>query len=69
MSPTFIYKEMCDGGEDFRMKESIAEGLWYRVFPNCWKEIAYLQMLIKGVQILAPAKGNGVLVRADAMPL
>lgn len=67
MSPEFIQR--VDKGREPTFGTSKADGLWYRVFPSTLKEIAYIQTLPKNIRVLAPAVGDGVLVRADSLPI
>jgi hypothetical protein len=67
MSPEFILR--IDTGGEPSFGTSKADGLWYRVFPKTMKEIVYIQSLPKNIKLLTPAKGDGVLVRADSLPI
>jgi hypothetical protein len=67
MSPRFLTR--VDKGNDFIFEENAADGLWYRVIPQTAKEVFFIQFLPKGRLVLTPAKGDGILVRADAMPI
>lgn len=66
MSPEFILRN--DEGNEPSFGTSKAEGLWYRVIPSTLKEIQYIQFLPKNIKVLTPAKGHGVLIRADSLP-
>ena len=66
VNPKFITR--IDEGSDFRFSVSEAGGLWYRVNPCNGREVFYLQALPKGIRVLVPAEGNGLLVRADSIP-
>ena len=67
MSPKFITR--VDEGSDFRFPVDTADGLWYRVIPETAREVFYLQTLPKGIRSLVPESGDGLLVRADSLPL
>lgn len=66
MNPRFITR--VDDGSDFRFPVDNADGLWYRVIPETAREVFYLQTLPKGIRVLVPAEGNGLLVRGDSIP-
>lgn len=66
MNPRFITR--VDDGSDFRFPVDNADGLWYRVIPETAREVFYLQSLPKGIRVLVPAEGNGLLVRGDSIP-
>jgi hypothetical protein len=67
MDPKFITR--VDEGADFRFPVDTADGLWYRVIPETAREVFYLQTLPKGVRVLVPADGDGLLVRGDSIPV
>lgn len=64
-SPFFIKRR--DIGSDFHFDVKKAEGLWFRVYPQNMKEIRFAQTLEKNYTILAPAFGDGILIRADLL--
>jgi len=66
VNPRFITR--VDDGSDFRFPVDNADGLWYRVIPETAREVFYLQTLPKGIRVLVPAEGNGLLVRGDSIP-
>ena len=53
--------------EEFHCEIVDLTGKWYRVFPSTAREVFFLQMLDKGINIAAPDSGNGVLVRGDVL--
>lgn len=65
VGPRFITR--IDEGSEFRFSVSTAGGLWYRVNPSTAREVFYLQALPKGIRVLVPAEGDGLLVRADSI--
>jgi len=67
VSPEFILRN--DEGNEASFGTSKADGLWYRVIPVNMKEIQYIQCLPKNIKLLTPARGHGVLIRADALPI
>lgn len=66
MGPEFITRIDQANGE-FSFSTQKASGLWYRVIPDTAREVLYLQMLPKGVKVLVPASGDGLLVRGDSI--
>jgi hypothetical protein len=67
VGPKFITR--IDHGADFRFPVDTADGLWYRVKPSTAREVFYLQSLPKGIRVLVPAEGDGLLVRGDSIPV
>ena len=58
-----------DLGENrFTYRVVIAKGSFFRVTPSTWKEVSFVQMLIKGNTLEVPAEGDGLFIRADAIP-
>jgi len=58
-----------DEGADFRFPVDTADGLCYRVRPSTAREVFYLQSLPKGIRVLVPAEGDGLLIRGDSIPV
>ncbi len=58
-----------DEGSDFRFPVDTADGLWYRVRASTAREVFYLQSLPKGIRVLVPAEGDGLLIRGDSIPV
>jgi hypothetical protein len=56
------------GENKFTYRVTLAKGLYFRVVPSTWKEILFIQMLIKGDTLEVPAEGNGLLIKAEAIP-
>ena len=52
----------------FVYKSIMAKGLFYRIIPSTWREISYIQMLIKGDTLEVPAEGDGLFIKASALP-
>ena len=67
MNPQFITR--VDHGADFSFLVDKAGGLWFRVIPETAKEVFYLQSLPKGIRVLVPSDGDGLLVRGDSIPI
>ena len=58
-----------DLGENrFTYRSVVAKGLFFRVIPSTWKEIFFIQMLIKGDTLEVPAEGDGLFIKASALP-
>jgi len=67
MDPIFLRR--VDDGSDFHYVSQKASGLWYRVTPNTAREVFYIQSLPRGIRLLVPADGDGLLVRSDSIPV
>lgn len=67
MNPLFLRRH--DNGNQFHYTAQHADGLWYRVIPNTAREVFYVQSLPKGIRMLVPAEGDGLLIRADSIPV
>ena len=52
---------------DFRFRVDKKDGEFYRVVPNNAKEIFFLQMLGKNIDVFLPPEGEGLLVRVKAI--
>ncbi len=52
----------------FVYKVTVTQGSYYRVIPNCWKEVSFLRLLEKGIDLEVPAEGDGVFVSFRALP-
>jgi hypothetical protein len=52
---------------DFRFRVDKKEGDFYLVIPNTAKEIFFLQMLGKNIDVFLPTEGEGLLVVASAI--
>jgi hypothetical protein len=52
----------------FVYRVTVAQGSYYRVVPDCWKEICFLRLLEKGVDLEVPSEGDGVFVSFKALP-
>lgn len=58
-----------DLGENrFTYRVIIAKGLYFRVIPSTWREILFIQMLAKGDTLEVPAEGDGLFIKASALP-
>lgn len=67
IDPRFLTR--VDMGNDFCFSVRRADGLWYRVIPETAREVFYLQSLPKGIRLLVPEDGDGLLIRADSIPV
>ena len=52
---------------DYRFLSYKKDGDFYRVVPNTAKEIFFLQMLGKNIDVFLPSEGEGLLVRVKAI--
>ena len=52
---------------DFRFRIDRQMGDFYLVVPNTAKEIFFLQMLGKNIDVFLPSEGEGLLVRVKAI--
>ena len=58
-----------DLGENrFTYRVVISQGSFFRVIPSTWKEVCFVQLLIKGDTFEVPAEGDGLFIKADAIP-
>ncbi len=53
--------------KDFKFESNIEEGDFYRVIPNTARDVLFLQMLGKNVDVFLPREGEGLLVRCSAV--
>tara|TARA_R100001129_G_scaffold183217_2_gene165217 strand:+ start:455 stop:652 length:198 start_codon:yes stop_codon:yes gene_type:complete len=52
---------------DFRFRVDKKQGDFYLVVPSTAKEVFFLQMLGKNVDVFLPTEGEGLLVKASAI--
>ena len=52
---------------DFRYRVDKKQGDFYLVIPSTAKEVLFLQMLGKNVDVFLPTEGEGLLVKASAI--
>tara|TARA_R100001244_G_scaffold132276_1_gene107854 strand:- start:554 stop:787 length:234 start_codon:yes stop_codon:yes gene_type:complete len=52
---------------DFTFKKATCEGEFYLVMPSTAREICYLQMLGKNIDVFLPYEGAGLLVKRTAI--
>jgi len=65
-NPTVMIRKELDAKEFIYISEKRV-GKFYRVIPNSAREVFYLQMLLKNVDVLAPQAGDGMLISAKAV--
>ena len=53
--------------KDFKFVSEIQAGAFYLVKPRVAKEVYYLQMLGKNIDVFLPTEGEGLLVRCKAI--
>jgi hypothetical protein len=64
-NPEVIKKRKMITTDDYAFDSTQIKGRYYRVFPTCAREVFFLSMLRKYDEKWAPAKGDGIIVRAD----
>ena len=52
---------------DFKFTTDIREGIFYQIVPHTSKEIFFLQMLGKNIDVFLPSSGGGLLVKCKAI--
>jgi len=52
---------------DFHFDASMEEGQFYRVVPSTAREVLFIQMLGKNVDVFLPREGEGLLIRRSAL--
>lgn len=64
-SPEVIMKRKMISVDDYAFDTHSLKGNYYRVVPTNAREVLFLASLEKYVDKWAPAKGDGIIVRAD----
>lgn len=64
-NPEVIKKRKMVTVDDYAFDATILRGTYYRVIPTTAREVFFLASLEKYEEKWAPAKGNGIIVRAD----
>tara|TARA_R110000824_G_scaffold74368_2_gene189130 strand:+ start:284 stop:529 length:246 start_codon:yes stop_codon:yes gene_type:complete len=65
-NPTVMIRKELDAKEFIYISEKRV-GKFYRVIPNSAREVFYIQMLLKNVDMLVPQEGDGMLISARAV--
>jgi len=65
-NPTVMIRKELDVKEFIYISEKRV-GKFYRVVPNSAREVFYIQMLLKNVDMLVPQEGDGMLISARAV--
>ena len=65
-NPTVMIRKELDAKEFIYISEKRV-GKFYRVVPNSAREVFYIQMLLKNVDMLVPQEGDGMLISARAV--
>lgn len=65
-NPKVIFRENIPPN-DFTFRKEICVGAFYLVVPQTAKEVAYLQMLGKNIDVFLPSEGEGLLVKRSAI--
>ena len=48
---------------DFHFESKIIKGRFYLVIPNTAREVMFLQLLSKNIDIFVPSEGEGLLIK------
>ena len=65
-NPTVVIREYVDEKEfTFLFEKRV--GKYYLVIPNSAREVFYIQMLLKNVDVLVPQEGDGLILSAKAV--
>jgi hypothetical protein len=65
--PQVILKEKYENSDEYSYYGEMVVGDYYRVIPTSPREIDFFAGLKKYEEVFAPAKGNGLIVRADVI--
>ena len=52
---------------EFTFVSEIREGVFYRVIPSSSREVYYIQMLLKNVDVSVPEEGDGLILSSKAI--
>ena len=52
---------------DLTFRVDVVEGLYYLVIPNSAREVLYIQMLGKNIDVFLPVEGEGLLIKKAAI--
>lgn len=52
---------------DFTFRTDVLLGVYYLVIPKTAKEIFYIQLLTKNIDVFVPAEGEGLLLTKKAL--
>lgn len=64
--PTVVIRKSIPPN-DFTFKTEVLVGKFYLVIPNTAKEVYYIQMLMKNVDVFIPSEGDGLLLSSKAL--
>ena len=53
--------------KDFTFISDLLVGTYYLVIPKTAKEVYYLQLLIKNIDVFIPAEGDGLIITRKAL--
>jgi hypothetical protein len=53
--------------KEFTFEHHKVEGEFFLVIPSCAKEVYYIQMLGKNIDVFLPVSGEGLLVRSKCL--
>lgn len=68
-NPDIIVEEKDPRYDQSNWNSKQIQGTFYRLIPNTAAEVFYLQNLEKGRDTFAPAKGDGIIVRVEAIDI
>jgi hypothetical protein len=67
LNPQVILKEKYQNSDEFSFYAETVMGDFYRVIPTTMREIDFFKNCKQHEEKFAPAKGNGIIVRADVI--
>ena len=65
-NPTVIIRKDLPN-KDFQFISEKRVGTFYLVIPRTAREVFYIQMLIKNVDVMVPAEGDGLILTCDSV--
>ena len=65
-NPTVVIRKDISPN-DFIFKTEDLVGWYYLVIPHTSKEVYYIQMLMKNVDVFVPSEGDGLLLSSKAL--
>ena len=65
--PQVILKEKYENSDEYSYYGETIIGDFYRVIPTTMREISFFENCKQYKEKFAPAKGNGIIVRADVI--
>jgi len=65
-NPTVVIRKDLPN-KDFQFITEKHEGSFYLVIPKTAREVFYIQMLVKNVDVMVPAEGDGLILSCEAV--